>query len=318
MTIAVIINSFNRLPLLQSAIGAIQSWYSPSLPYKINFVVFDAGSSDGSIAWCKEVQASGASLDLIIPVEGQDTSFAAGLNAGVKYAIANFQDLTYLLFYETDNCINSAESLQNAIAVLKKLPSLGACGFTVKKYDGSNAGAGMPFPTLFNFLVGKNIVHKFQLEKIPYKWFQPVAGVKFSFADIVFTSPLLVKVKSWQDSGGLNAEKFPFSDCDIDWAKRLRLKGWRMGVIEASTVFHDNKQLISTWSKTRALAYHRARLRYFKQYHPLLVYLIWPFMLSLRHLGEYTSSFFLKNKEKSKAMKAKFRELAWKCFSNYE
>ncbi len=317
MTIAVIINSFNRLSLLQSAVKAIQSWYTPSFPYKIKFVVFDAGSSDGSIAWCKEVRASGVSLDLIIPVEGEDTSFAAGLNAGVNYAVANFQDLTYLLFYETDNCIDSAQPLQNAVAVLEKLPSLGACGFTVKKYDGTNAGAGMPFPTLFNFLVGKNIVHKFQLESIPYKW-QKIAGTRFSFVDIVFTSPLLVKVKSWQDSGGLDAVKFPFSDCDIDWAKRLRLKGWRMGVIETGSVFHDNKQLISTWSKTRTLAYHRARLKYFKQYHPLSVYLIWPLMLSFRHLAEYAASFFLKNKEKRKVMKGKFMQLTWKCFTNYE
>ena len=177
----------------------------------------------------------------------------------------------------------------------------------------------MPFPGLLNFALGKNIVHKFQLEAIPYKWHFTPAGVNFSRVDVVFTSPLLIKLKAWRESGGFDAEAFPFSDCDIDWARKLSVKGWYMGVIQTDAVIHDNLSAISSWSKSRALQFHRARLRYFKRYYPGKILLVWPVLLLIRHTLEYMSVLFLvRNKDRREQLAGQFGGLLRLCLKGYE
>ncbi|WP_345955129.1 glycosyltransferase [Mucilaginibacter sp. PAMB04168] len=319
--LAVIINSFNRLSLLKECLSVLSDWL-PGSEFKDNCVavVYDAGSKDGSVEWLQsEALSLNIPVRLMIPQPGDDTSFAAGLNAGVAYAISEYKSLKYLLFYETDNQILSAGPLKQAQQMLEHDSKLAACGFTVKRHDGSFAGAGSPFPKITNFALGKQVVHKFKLERIPYRWHEQIAGIKFSYADIVYTSPLLVKVKAWQESGGLDAQMFPFSDCDLDWAKRLQILGWKMGIIESNEVIHDNMQSLSAWSKSRAKQFHRGRLRYFLRHRPAAVYAIFPVVLMLRHSIELLAArFFVKDAERKEQLTGQFKGLLNSCFSKYE
>ncbi len=319
--IAVIINSFNRIELLKECLTVLSSWIPGSaFEGRLVAVIYDAGSTDGSIAW---LQSEGAKLnlptDVILPRAGDDTSFSAGLNSGVSFAEKKWPTIKYLLFYETDNQILDAAPLSQALVQLKRRDKLAACGFTVRKHDGSPAGVGMAFPTLTNFVLGKNIVHKFNLEKIPYHWENHVEGIDFSEVDVVFTSPLLVKIEAWRASGGLDAAAFPFSDCDIDWARRLRAMGWRMGVIRSQYVIHDNKEALSTWSKSRAMQFHRARLRYFMRYRRVSVYFAWPSLLVLRHLSElFIAKLAVKNPVRRSQLSAQFSGLLKASLRRYE
>ncbi|HEX8348442.1 MAG TPA: glycosyltransferase family 2 protein [Hymenobacter sp.] len=319
--IAIIINSFNRLTLLQACLGALNEWIPKSaFKSRCAAVVYDAGSTDGSIDWLQEAgQKLNFPVEVIIPQPGDDTSFAAGLNAGVAYAEAKFPALDYLLFYETDNQILEPEPLSLALVQLAEREKLGACGFTVRRHDGSPAGVGQPFPTLMNFALGKNVVHRLQLEEIPYQWHKGAAGVEFSEVDVVYTSPLLVRLNAWKESGGLDTERFPFSDCDVDWARRLRDLGWHMGVIRSNAVIHDNREALSAWSKSRAMQNNRGRLRYFQRHHPLGVFAVWPGMLLLRHLVELVGTNLLVKEPTRRAQLSKqFLELLKSCPRKYE
>jgi GT2 family glycosyltransferase len=319
--IAIIINSFNRFSLLKECLGVLSKWLPASdLREKCVAVVYDAGSTDGSVEW---LQSDGMQLnlpvELIIPQPGDDTSFAAGLNSGVALAIQKFASLKYLLFYETDNQILQPVPLMQAIQQLESDSQLGACGFTVRRHDGSWAGAGSPFPQISHFALGKPLTNKLGLESLPYKWEQKNAGYEFSYADIVYTSPLLVKVKAWQQSGGLDSKVFPFSDCDTDWAKRMRQKGWRMGVIKSNDVIHDNLQTLSTWSKSRAKQFHRGRLRYFMRHRPVAVYTVFPALLLIRHVFELIAvKLFVKDRERKTQLSAQFTDLLKSCTNRYE
>ncbi|GEO10456.1 glycosyltransferase family 2 protein [Segetibacter aerophilus] len=286
--IAVVINSFNRIALLRESLLALSLWLPTSeLNDRCVIIIYDAGSTDGSIEWIESVKISmGLVLKIVIPEPGDDTSFAAGLNTAVEVGLQTFPHLKYLLFYETDNQILEAKPVLEAINQLNVKEKLAACGFTVRKHNGTSAGIGQPFPTLLGFALGKHLVHRLKMEAVPFKWQQEQGGVEFSELDVVYTSPLLVKVAAWKESGGLNAILFPFSECDVDWAKRLRKLGWKMGVIRSNAVIHDNLETISAWSATRSMQYHRAKLRYFKCYNPTAVYTVWPLFLIVRHLLE--------------------------------
>lgn len=318
--IAILINSFNRFSLLKESLKTL-SWI-PNSEFKdcCSIVVFDAGSTDGSLEWLLDQnKTSFVPMKVIIPNQGDDTSFSAGLNKAADFAIKNFENLKYLLFYETDNQIHSPTPVRQAMDELITQDDLAACGFTVRKHSGDLAGVGCPFPSLLNFLLGKNIVYKFKLESIPYRWKKGVSGTNFSFVDVVYTSPLLVKVDAWIKSGGLDAKTFPFSDCDIDWAKRLRDMGWYMGVIQTKDVIHDNLDFISSWSKTREIQLHRARLKYFKRYKPVLIYSVFPFPLMTRHFFEWISVQVLtRDPIKRNNLSNQFLQLIKTVFRNYE
>lgn len=319
--IAIIVNSFNRLALLRESLGALAAWLpSSDLQRRCVVVVYEAGSTDGSIPWLKEeAPRLGLALEVLIAMEGEDNSFAAGLNTAVDFAGKHYPSLRYLLFYETDNQILEAQPLLQAMRQLVQVPRLAACGFTVRKHDGSPAGVGQPFPSLLNFMLGKNIVHRFQLEAIRYRWQKDRSGIEFSEVDVVYTSPLLVRMDAWCDSGGLDAATFPFSDCDVDWARRLYNLGWRIGVVRTDAVIHDNREMLSTWSKSRALQAHRGRLRYFYRHNPVAVFAVWPAFLILRHLAEWVMvKLTVREPERRKQLSWQFLYLLKTCSRKYE
>lgn len=277
--------------------------------------MFDAGSTDGSLAFLKRMEAP--MFHVITPKLGQDTSIAGGFNAAAAAALSDPAGTTHLLLYETDNAIHSANAVKFALAELDARFELAACGFTVRRHDGEAAGVGMPFPTLRSFVAGKRIGQLFQMERVPYRWESSGKG-RFSFVDVVFTSPLLVKARAWKDTDGMDSKVFPFSDCDVDWAKRLALKGWKMGVVETSDVIHDNQKALSEWSKSRAIDFHRARLRYFRRYRPVGIFLIWPCLLMLRHMLELLAArTFIRDAQRRDRLVGQFSRLLRTCVSDY-
>jgi len=315
--IAIIINSFNRFALLQECLGALDGWISNISNFQCDVYVFDAGSTDGSLDFLHAKASGDPHFQVLTPAPGQNRSIAAGFNAGAFAALDETPAATHLLFYETDNAISGAEPVRAALCELDARKNLAACGFTVRRHDGRPAGVGMPFPTLRAFLAGNRISHFFQMERIPYQWENSVGG-KFSFVDVVFTSPILVKAEAWKDTAGMDAETFPFSDCDVDWAKRLALCGWKMGVIKSSDVIHDNRNAISDWSKSRALNFHRGRLRYFRRYHQFAIFAVWPVALLVRHCLEWFGTpIFVKNKERRIRLKEQFSSLISGCLKGY-
>ncbi|TDN39580.1 glycosyltransferase family 2 protein [Hymenobacter sp. UV11] len=319
--IAIIINSFNRLSLLQECLEILNKWIPEStFKNRCAVVVYEAGSTDGSIEWLeKDTIKLHFPIKVVLPNPGDDTSFAAGLNAGVSYAEAKFSGLKYLLFYETDNQILGPAPLSQALLQLATRERLGACGFTVRRHDGSPAGVGQPFPELLNFALGNNIVHHLQLEAIPYRWQKSSDGIEFSEVDVVYTSPLLVRLDAWKVSGGLDPDRFPFSDCDVDWARRLRDLGWRMGVVRSNEVIHDNRDALSGWSKSRALQNNRGRLRYFQRHSPLGLFAVWPGLLLLRHLVELVGTkLVVKEPTRRAQLSSQFLGLLKSCPRKYE
>lgn len=282
-----IVSSFNRKRLL---VDAIQSLFDclPRLEMQCAIVVFDAGSTDGSIELLQQLAESspmGLSMRLIVPQPGDDTSFSAGVNAATRVALDAFPDCEFLFLFETDNLLRSEKSVAAGIHLLRLVPEMGAVGFTVTKRDGRPAGFGCAFPTPLQFACGTHLCLMFGMGSPTLDW-QSTGGVEFAFYDVVYTSPLLVRLKSWVTTSGFDSETFPFSDCDVDWAWRMRKSGWRMAVLKCDDVIHDNEQQISVWSTDRALHFHRARLKFFQRITDSALPELKVFLF-LRHCLEY-------------------------------
>ena len=101
-----VINSFNRRELLQQAVTSL-ALALRNISFGSAIVVFDAGSTDGSIEFVEEWRAQNTADNLVLVLAGDDrTSFSEGVNIGCATALERFPDSRWLLLYETDNCLS--------------------------------------------------------------------------------------------------------------------------------------------------------------------------------------------------------------------
>ncbi len=312
---AFIINSFNRLELLKIALKtATESLENAENEYV--FVIFEAGSTDGSLEFLREKQAEQPQIPILICTDAKDNSFSAGCNAGAKYAIDHVIGLKYLFFYETDNALKNPEALRMARALMTRETKLGALGFTVENHKGEKIGFGEGFPTYWQFILGQQMTEKWGVDAPKIDWMD-FGHNRWSYCDIVYTSPLLVKVETWTATGGMDSARFPFSDSDLDFCWRAFQLGWRSGVLDTEGVVHDNQGQLSSWSAGRVMRFHQARLRLLTKFRgkPTLVKPI----LFARHLAEYAalSLRFSKDERVKNSIDIR-RKLLSSVFKNYQ
>jgi GT2 family glycosyltransferase len=256
--LAVIINSYNRIGLLKDALSSVTEALRRCEKTGEVFV-FEAGSEDGSLQYLREKQAtSDVPLRIIEPGPQEDTSFAAGVNRAIKEAENRLSNLKWCLLYETDNYIQRPEALREALDLIENRPELGALGFTVERHNGRKAGYGERFPTVSSFVLGQQISAVLNLLEPQPEW-QEEAGHRFSYSDVVYTSPLLVSHECWTEVGGMDQEVFPFTGSDVDLCWRISKSGKKCGVLDTEGVIHDNRQIQSEWSANRVLRFHESR-----------------------------------------------------------
>lgn len=312
-----VINSFNRRPLLERAMASLTSALR-SARFGTAIIVFDAGSKDGSVKllgeWCESNPADNL---VVIEADDQRRSFSDGVNIACAEAIARFSGVRWLFLYETDNCLLSIEPVEKAVTLLEREPRLAACGFTVKQHDGRFFGYGMRFPSMLSFALGQNLAALCNLHAPNDSEWQTTDGIRWRTCDVVFTSPLLIRREAWEQSGGLDAENFPFSDTDIDWAWRSTGLGWAMAVVASDYAIHDNLQQLSAWSANRVLDFHRNRFRLLRRHRGRHVALLKP-VLFLRHCLE---AIILSRKSRvdatAKEKLAKRKQMLRTVWSNY-
>jgi GT2 family glycosyltransferase len=284
--LVVIINSFNRYRLLSEALPSVVNALN-QLPLEAAVVVFDAGSNDGSTQFVQTYfsQNNNISIHCLIPPSEVDRSFSAGCNKAVEFSIQQYPTLKYCFFFETDNLINNNQALILAVQLLEKEQKLGAVGFTVEQNNQHKAGFGSQFPTLLSFVLGQQLSSQLGLDDEKISVWQNFHGVKWGVSDIVYTSPLLVRYRAWQATGGMDSNAFPFSDCDSDWCWSAHEQGWRMAVLDLPGIVHDNRMHPSSWSANRVIDFHRARFRLLIKHRGQRLLFLRP-LLWLRHCLE--------------------------------
>lgn len=286
MKITFVVNSFNRRALLTESLRSL-SMLIQCPRWDATVVVYDAGSSDGSIEVIEQTQSALGQerLQIVLPNPGDDTSFAAGLNAACEVASKRF-DPDYYAFFETDNFADSEQPFLQAIELLKENSGLAAAGFTVSLKDGSPCGFGERTPNLLAFAFGTRFADFLGLRNPKLIWsYSQIAGVHWSYCDVVYTSPLVIRANVWRNINGMDARSFPFAACDLDLAWRLKNRGLAMAVVRAAGVYHDNLGQLSAWSARRAYSFHQGTFRLLRRYRGRVIWLIAP-ILAMRHLCE--------------------------------
>ena len=276
-----IVSSFNRAALLKDALSSLVRALR-DVPEPSAIVVLDAGSRDGSQSVVEKAKRS-SPVEISL-LENAGVSFAAGVNRAITKATELYPSAQYFLLFETDNFLDSGKPIAQALDFLRRRRGFAAVGFTARKHDGSAAGFGRGHPGWIEFVLGPQVAFRMGLDCPRLKW-QHDGYVGWAECEVVYTSPILVRREAWESSGGFDAQGFPFSDCDLDWARRLQQLGYGQAVIETNAVVHDNQQCLSSWSASRALHFHRARFRLLKRRYGRAIHAAIP-LLAARHAAE--------------------------------
>jgi GT2 family glycosyltransferase len=302
-----VINSFNRRPLLEKALGSLTQALRAA-PFGSAIVVFEAGSNDGSVEFLRSWNGLNPGDNLVVVESAtSDSSFSEGVNRGSAMALERFPECRWLFLFETDNWLQTAEPLNHAVQLLEEEPQLAAVGFTVKRHAGEFCGYGMSFPTALSLALGLNLSARWNLDQPDNSPWRTSNGFRWRMCDVVFTSPLLIRREAWLQTGGLDAERFPFSETDVDWAWRCAEARWKMAVIASEQVVHDNLQQASAWSANRVIEFHRSRLRLLKRHRGEWIGLIKP-VLFLRHCIETLLLTFRRSTDAAAAPKLEKRK----------
>jgi GT2 family glycosyltransferase len=302
-----VINSFNRRPLLEKALASLTAALRTA-PFGSAIVVFEAGSNDGSVEFLRSWNDLNPDDNLVVVESAKaDSSFSEGVNRGSAMALERFPECRWLFLFETDNWLQTAEPLSHAVHLLEEEPELAAVGFTVKRHAGEFCGYGMSFPTAMSLALGLNLSARWNLDQPDNSPWRTSNSFRWRMCDVVFTSPLLIRREAWLQTGGLDAERFPFSETDVDWAWRCAEAGWKMAVIASEQVVHDNLQQASAWSANRVIEFHRSRLRLLKRHRGEWIGLIKP-ILFLRHCIEILLLTFRRSTDAAAAPKLEKRK----------
>jgi GT2 family glycosyltransferase len=302
-----VINSFNRRPLLEKALGSLTQALRTA-PFGSAIVVFEAGSNDGSAEFLRSWNGLNPGDNLVVvELATADSSFSEGVNRGSAMALERFPECRWLFLFETDNWVQTAEPLSHAVQLLAEEPRLAAVGFTVKRHAGEFCGYGMSFPTAMSLALGLNLSARWNLDGPNNSPWRASNSFRWRMCDVVFTSPLLIRREAWLQTGGLDAEQFPFSETDVDWAWRCAEAGWKTAVIASEQVVHDNLQQASAWSANRVIEFHRSRLRLLKRHRGEWIGLIKP-ILFLRHCIETLLLTFRRSTDAAAAPKLEKRK----------
>lgn len=261
--LAVIINSFNRYHLLKNCLENIIS-IRQKTSFKIDVIVIDAGSSDQSLEYLTSLQEN--EKDLIV-LMSKGATFSEGCNLGVKKAIEMYQDLEYILLFETDNYFNNEVPLITGIELIKEQKNAACVGFTIKNYSGQKISYGHSKPNLLSFFLGQSFSSKLGISKAKINWIK-YNKLKYTKADIIFTSPLLIKTEAWKKVNGMDSNLFPFSDSDTDLCLSFLKYGYDNLVIDIEGVIHDNQNQKSEWSSKRVIDYQLAHNKLMIKHYP--------------------------------------------------
>ena len=229
--LSVVILNYNTKDLTKRCLETVMA--SHLEPYTMEVIVCDNGSDDGSIETIKE------NFPQVQLIENKkNVGFAAGNNPGIKAARGR-----YVLLLNSDTEVPPV-TLSTMVQFMDDNPKVGASTCKLLLTDGSmDPACHRGFPTPW-----ASVTYLLKLEKLFPKsmvFGQYHQGYKdlstIHEVDCIVGAFFLVRQNVIASVGLLDEDYFMYGE-DIDWAFRIRQKGWKIMYNPTVTILHKKKQ----------------------------------------------------------------------------
>lgn len=254
LDLSIIIVNYNTKRLLQDC---LESVFKNSQGLKIEVIVVDNGSADGSVEYLKKQK------NVRLVENKKNFGFAKANNQGIKIAVGK-----YIFLLNSDTIIES-KALSKLVKFAEKGKSIGGVAPRLLNSDGSIQASCFRFPSL------RGAVEEFWFGKRGSfsKYFpetsQPVA------VDAVVGAALLLPRETISKIGFLDERYFMYFE-DFDYCQRIKKAGLKLYYLPGAVITHLHgasgrrmKNRPSQWLAESSKIYH-GFLR-----HYLINFVIW-------------------------------------------
>lgn len=229
--ISVVILNYNTIELTRVC---LQTLYASHLgSYEMEIIVCDNGSEDGSVGMVKKEFPK-----TIIIENKKNLGYAAGNNPGIKRANGRF-----VLLLNSDTEV-PPETISTMVRFMDEHADVGASTCKLFLPDGSMDPAchrGFPTPWASLTYVIK-LEALFGHTKLFGQYHQGYKNLDtIHEVDCIVGAFFLVRHEVIEDIGLLDEDYFMYGE-DIDWAYRMRQKGWKIMFNPAVSILHKKKQ----------------------------------------------------------------------------
>ncbi len=262
----IIILNWNQPKLTIECLESIKKLHVKN--FKLQIVVVDNGSTDGSVALIKsQIPMSNDQWEIL--ETGENLGFAAGNNVGIKYALKNDADYVVLLNNDTevdsgliDGLLKTFEENPKAGVVSPKIYFAKGFEFYKDRYKDSElgkviwyAGGNMDWNNVYGSNHGVDEVDEGQFEKVSETDFA-------TGCCIMFPAKVLNKV-------GLFNEKYYLYMEDADLSQRIRIAKYQILYTPYGYLWHKVSQSSGIGSQLNDYFITRNRLMFGMKYASL-------------------------------------------------
>jgi GT2 family glycosyltransferase len=240
-----VVNTSQR-ELLLRGLDALSSERT-SVPFATEVLVLDNGSRDGSADAAREHPAVNETIAL-------DERRGKALNDSELLRRARGR---YALLLNEDSELQAGATLQLWRA-LEEHPGAACAGAQLLRPEGTPQACAWRFPSVASALAGALMLHR---------WFTVQSrGARTREVDWCQSSALLVRRTAAEQVGYLDPDFFVYSD-EVDFARRLRDRGWRSLYVPSARAVHHEQLSTGAASARRIVEMARNRDLYMRKHH---------------------------------------------------
>lgn len=264
-----VIVNYNTAALLGRCLDHV---YASDSAHPFEVTVVDNGSTDGSLALLRErfpqVRAIAA---------GRNLGFAGGNNLALRAILADLppdpraHDHEYVLLLNTDLFL-APETLRVLTDFLESHPDAGIVGPRVERPDGTlDLACRRSFPTLANALpkllgLSRRFPGQARLAAYNLTYLDPG---QLTEVDAVMGACMLVRLAAIAGArgAGLLDDAFFMYGEDLDWALRIKARGWRVFYCPFTGVLHYKGATSARHSGRMIVEFYRAMYLFYRKHY---------------------------------------------------
>lgn len=262
--ISFIIVSWNVRELLRRA---LQSILDDAAPYRIELIVVDNASADGTVEMLRTDFGRDAFPNLRVVANAGNVGFTHANNQGLEMAQGRY---LFLLNPDTELRRGAVRTLVEFMDAPGQ-ERVGIVGPQLVFADGSLQSSRRRFPNL-RIAMGEALcmTRRSHTPRILRDYYMEETGTA-NIQDVgwVVGAAMFVRRAVYAQIGGLDERFFMYSE-EVDWCLRAHQAGWRI-------VFHPHARIIHHQAKSseqvlaqRDIYYHSSKVRYLKKHHGAL------------------------------------------------
>tara|TARA_Y100000310_G_C20622784_1_gene784255 strand:- start:717 stop:1532 length:816 start_codon:yes stop_codon:yes gene_type:complete len=213
-SLSVVIVNFNTGKYLFECLESIKKTTNDLSDPKIQVVVVDNASTDGSAKNIKAIKNK------------ENIGFARAVNQGLKKARGE-----YVLLLNPDTKVKP-KALKNILEFAQRHAEAGVIGAQLLNSDGSMQKSVMPFPTV------QRAIAEFWLGRKVYSKYAPPGDLPVE-VDAVVGAAFLITPTARQKIGGFDEHYFMYFE-DLDYCRRAKDSGLKIYYLPTSQIIHHH------------------------------------------------------------------------------